>query len=120
MTDCHMTSCVLEFVVIARTEAAMPQMKLKLEVNGRVLLPAEVRRQLGVTAGDTLLAESDENGLRIWTADIALRRAQSLVSELVSKDRSLVDELFAERRAEAKRFDEKFGLTPKPKGRARK
>ena len=90
---------------------------MKVEANGRVLLPADVRRQLGVGPGDTLLAQVDEGGLRVWTPEIALQRARAMVSEFLPADRSLVDDLYAQRRADTARSDEKFGLTARKKRR---
>jgi bifunctional DNA-binding transcriptional regulator/antitoxin component of YhaV-PrlF toxin-antitoxin module len=111
---------VLDYASVARKEAVVAPLRLKLESNGRVLLPADVRRQLGVSAGDTLLAALDADGLRIWTQAIALRQAQSFVSEFVPGNVSLVDELLAGRREDAKTSDEKLGIVPRPKGRGRK
>jgi AbrB family looped-hinge helix DNA binding protein len=98
----------------------MAPLRLKVEANGRVLLPAEVRRQLGVSAGDTLLAAIDADGLRIWTQAIALHQAQSLVSEFVPGNASLVDDLLATRREDARRSDDKLGAAARPKGRGRR
>lgn len=74
-----------------------------MDPQGRVLLPAPVRRQLGLEKGDELLLEIDDDGrVALATAELAWRRAQSLFDG-VSRDSSVVDELLAERRAEAAR-----------------
>ena len=81
----------------------MPIVVTKVDSNGRVALPAEYRRQLGLEAGDRVVVELDDCELRIVSQREAIRRVQELVAQYVSPDRSLVDELIAERRAEAAR-----------------
>lgn len=69
---------------------------------GRVVLPATIRRELGLNEGDELVASTDGERL-------VLERRETLLEELrqelhdATGDRSLVDELIAERRREAKR-----------------
>lgn len=82
----------------------MAAMRVKLEANGRVLLPAEVRRQLGVSPGDTLLLDVDANGIHLWTQAMAIRALQEAVAVAVPAGVSLVDELLQMRREEAARL----------------
>ena len=81
----------------------MQQRATKVDRHGRVVIPAEYRRALGLRAGDAVVVQLDEGALRILTRAQAIRRAQEIVAKYVSPDRSLVDELIAERRAEAAR-----------------
>ena len=83
----------------------MPPIEVKLESNGRVLLPAEVRRALGVQPGDTLLLDVGEEGILLWTRDMAGRGLQALVSRSVPAGASLVDELSMMRRADDATLD---------------
>jgi hypothetical protein len=54
--------------------------------------------------GDELLIEPvGEGELRLRTPEQAIKAAQAIVARRVPKDRDLVAELIAERRAEAKR-----------------
>lgn len=69
--------------------------------NGRVVIPAELRRQLGVETGDRLILDLDEDGVVIRTPAMALRRAQALVRRYVPPGRDLAAELLAERREES-------------------
>jgi antitoxin PrlF len=71
--------------------------------NGRFVIPAELRRALGVGEGDTLLVRVAGGEIRISTPEAAIRRAQAAVRRFVPPDRSLVDELVDERREAAKR-----------------
>ena len=81
----------------------MQQRATKVDRHGRVVIPAEYRRALGLRAGDAVVVQLDDGALRILTRAQAIKRAQEIVARYVSPDRSLVDELIAERRAEAAR-----------------
>lgn len=70
---------------------------------GRIVLPAEFRRDLGVDVGDEVRLMWEDGEVRIFTLDHAIMRAQQLVRRYVPEGTSLVDELIAERRAEAAR-----------------
>jgi bifunctional DNA-binding transcriptional regulator/antitoxin component of YhaV-PrlF toxin-antitoxin module len=67
------------------------------------VIPAEHRRALGLEIGDEVIVRVEDNELRILTRAEGVKRAQGLVRRHVKGSRSLVDELSAERRAEAKR-----------------
>ena len=73
---------------------------LVLGKQGRLVIPAEVRVALGLAPGDQL-------HLHVAGSRLVLERPQDAVDELralarnVSKSRSLVDELLAERRLAA-------------------
>lgn len=81
---------------------ATQQIRLKLSENGRVVIPAEVRRELGVEAGGEILLERQENGYRLTTRRQRIREAQRFLSRYVKPGVSVVDELIAERRESAK------------------
>ncbi len=70
---------------------------------GRVVIPLEIRKALGLQEGDVVLWELAEGEARLTTRRERLRRAQDLVRQYVPEGVSLVDELIAERRAEAER-----------------
>ena len=71
---------------------------------GRIAIPAEYRRAFGMCVGDRLFVEVVDGGLRIMTPRQAIKRAQALFGSSAAEDgQSFVDELIAERRAEADR-----------------
>ena len=75
----------------------------KIDKNGRVFIPAEYRQKLGLEPGDEVVVQLRDGDLQIVSHAEALRRVRELIARHVSKDRSLADELIAERRAEAAR-----------------
>ena len=73
----------------------------KLTNGNRVVIPAAIRKSLGLRIGDAVTLVLQDNGeVRLLTQTEAVRQAQALVRQYVDKDRSLVDELLAERREE--------------------
>ncbi len=81
----------------------MEQTATKVDRHGRIVIPAEYRRALGLREGDPVTVQLDDGELRILTRAQAIRRAQEILAKYVPPGRSLVDELIAERRAEAAR-----------------
>lgn len=76
--------------------------RLRVNQNGRVVIPAAFRKALGINAGDQLVLRIEDDELRIMTLKRRLERAQRLVRKYVKPGVSLVDELIAERREAAK------------------
>lgn len=78
------------------------EVRLKINENGRVVIPASFREALGIRAGDELVLRLENDELRITTMKQRLERARALVRKYVKPDRSLVDELISERREAAR------------------
>ena len=74
-----------------------------IDKHGRVVIPAAHRQALGLQGGDTVVLILEGNELQLISQKEGFRRAQEMVRKHVGDDRSLVDELIAERRAEAAR-----------------
>ncbi|MGH8564988.1 MAG: AbrB/MazE/SpoVT family DNA-binding domain-containing protein [Gammaproteobacteria bacterium] len=68
---------------------------------GRVVLPAELRRALGLSEGDEVILRLTDQELHLITPRQAVKKAQALVRRYVPDSVRLVDELIAERRREA-------------------
>lgn len=82
-------------------QAATHRARLTLDSAGRIVIPVEFRRAMNAGEGTQLLARVVDGELRLVTPDMAVKRAQRLVRELVPGDESLVDSLIADRRREA-------------------
>lgn len=70
---------------------------------GRVVIPKPLRDKLGLKEGDTVLFALRDGEVVLTTRIGGLERARALLSRRVPEGVSLVDELIAERRAEAAR-----------------
>ena len=68
--------------------------------NGCMVLPAEVRRAIGLDGAGQLRIEVTEGGAQITTRRQALLRARARIQSIVPAARSLSDELIADRRRE--------------------
>ncbi len=81
----------------------MTSITTHVSAGGRVVIPAEIRRALGLKDGDEVIVSLDDQTgeVRIATRRQRLKQAQDLVKTRVRKGRSLSAELIAERRAEA-------------------
>lgn len=72
--------------------------RLRVNENGRVVIPASFRRALGIHAGDEVVLQMKDDELRISTLTSRVERAQRRVARYPKSGRSLADELIAERR----------------------
>lgn len=90
------------------TKNNMNELSKSVEVHlgrqGRLVIPAALRRLLGFEAGDALIARQEEGRLVVEKAETIKLQLKTRFSQ-VPKDRSLVDELIVEPREEAKRED---------------
>lgn len=76
---------------------------VKMDTAGRIVVPAGIRHRLGVDPGDTLVLKEEDGGIRIQTLSQIIAESQAYFRKFIPKGVSLVDELTAERRAEAER-----------------
>lgn len=75
---------------------------VQLGERGRLVLPAPLRRELGLEEGAHLVLELEGNSVRLVSARDVVDGARGLLADEES-ERDLVDELLAERRDEAAR-----------------
>ncbi|WP_284944187.1 AbrB/MazE/SpoVT family DNA-binding domain-containing protein [Acidisoma cladoniae] len=76
---------------------------LTLAPNGRVVIPANMRAELGLQGGGSLVARLVDGTVVLEPLDAAIRRAQAMVRRCIPDGAGVVDELIAERRAAADR-----------------
>lgn len=79
----------------------MESRSTKIVDGGKIVIPASFRRELGLQIGDTVVMEVVEGELRVRSRDAAITEIQRLVRSFVPEGVSVVDELIADRRAEA-------------------
>lgn len=77
--------------------------RLRINENGRVVIPASFRKALGINPGDEVILRLEDDEIRLSTLRSSLARARRHVRKYVKPGVSLVDELIAERREAAKR-----------------
>jgi AbrB family looped-hinge helix DNA binding protein len=74
-----------------------------------VVIPAEIRRELELEPGDTLMARVESGRLVLERRGEILARLRSELREATQAGTSMVDELLAERRREAQREAAELG-----------
>lgn len=74
---------------------------------GRLVIPAEYRKALGLEPGDPVVLALEGNAVRLATPRQAVKHAQALVRRYIPGNRDLADELIRDRRAEVRRETQK-------------
>lgn len=73
---------------------------------GRVVLPADVRAELGLKPGTRMLLSTEADGsVRLRPYRAVADRNRGVLADIAPAEESLVDELLSERRREAARED---------------
>jgi AbrB family transcriptional regulator (stage V sporulation protein T) len=73
----------------------------KVSGAGRVVVPAELRKEFGIEDGVDVVFSRTEHGIQITTLDQAIQQAQEKVRRFVPEGLSLVGELREDRRQDA-------------------
>ena len=77
---------------------------VKIIEGGKLVIPAAMRRAMGIARGDTVVVELlPEGELRVRSLASAVREAQAIVRKSVRPGRSLANELMRERKRDAVR-----------------
>lgn len=80
----------------------MNAVKAKVSESGRLSIPADLRRAVGLEHGGDVVVELDGRDIRIRTLDEVIARAQALTRQLLGdRPEASVDAFLAERRREA-------------------
>jgi len=85
--------------------------RVRIGRQGRLVVPAELRRELGVEPNDVLVAWIDDGRLVLQRREDIEREIWAMVEGI---EGSMVDELIAERRREAKREAEREARYRRP------
>ncbi len=78
----------------------MASQRGKIAEGGRLVIPADLLRQLGLRTGDSVVIEAGDGELRVRSLKATVARAQALVRRYMPAGDSLVDELIRERKAD--------------------
>ena len=76
---------------------------LNVTEDGRIIIPAQALADLGVNPSESVSAAVVDGEVVLDTLDAVIKRAQAYYRQFVPEGVSLVDELIAERHAEAMR-----------------
>jgi AbrB family looped-hinge helix DNA binding protein len=79
----------------------MARTMTKLGEGGRLVIPSEYRKALGVETGDELVLVLEDKSIRVTTPKEGIRRAQAIIRSYIPEGVSLSEELIAERRQES-------------------
>lgn len=75
--------------------------QVNITPNGRMSLPADIRKRLGLTGGGAVLLEETADGVVLRTAAQAVARAQAISKALTAgRKETSVDEFLADRLGE--------------------
>ncbi len=76
--------------------------EVRITPNGRMSLPADIRKRLGLSRGGALFMEETEDGVVLRTAAQAVARAQAIARRFTGgKPEASVDAFLASRRSES-------------------
>lgn len=83
--------------------------KARINENGRIVIPAEIRAKMNLKPGDTVLMKLDGDGvLRIESHMARIRRIQDELRPYGKPGVLMSDELIADRREEARKEMEEW------------
>lgn len=85
---------------------------VRMNAQGRIVIPAEMRRALGFEPGEELVLYEADGGLRVDTPAGVVRRVRDAFAR-VPAERDLVKELLERRRREQAESDERLQAPPK-------
>lgn len=75
-------------------------LQINITPNGRMSLPADVRKRLGLTGGGAIYLDETEDGVVLRTANQAVARAQALAKQYTGGNPEASVDAFLSRRRE--------------------
>ena len=81
----------------------MTAVRVKMGTNGRLVVPADLRKEMGLVAGKTVILEIVKGELRVRPLEDVVQHAQDRLRKFLGNKPSLSQELLADRRTEASR-----------------
>ena len=77
---------------------AVMTLQINITPNGRMSLPADVRKRLGLTDGGAIYLDETEDGVILRTANQAVARAQALAKQYTGGNPDATVDAFLNRR----------------------
>jgi AbrB family looped-hinge helix DNA binding protein len=111
MNNCHFLMTVSYYKKVTDMDVVVKDSlhaKARLSPNGRVLIPAAIREEMGFAPGESLLIDVEDGVLRIESYRARIRRIQREIAQFAKPGILASDELIAERREEARREEEEI------------
>ena len=71
--------------------------------SGRIVLPAAIRKEFGLEAGERLTVVADEGEIRIFSRQMILDKVRARILEKRGTLKGILDEFLEERREQARR-----------------
>jgi bifunctional DNA-binding transcriptional regulator/antitoxin component of YhaV-PrlF toxin-antitoxin module len=81
----------------------MSEIRTRIGLGGRVVIPARYRKKIGVEVGDEVVLVLDGESVRLLTPRQAVKQAQAIVRRYIPAADRLADDLIEDRRREATR-----------------
>lgn len=75
--------------------------ELPMQENGRIVLPSELRKALGLAKGDKVMIEAEGDQVTLTTARLRRKRAQMIAKRYARPGVSVVEDFLAEKRTDA-------------------
>ena len=75
----------------------------KVNENGRILIPAAIREEMGIKAGDDMVLTLEDGVLRVESYRAVIRKVQEEMQQYKKPGVLVSEEFIAERREEARR-----------------
>lgn len=80
----------------------MQKIRTQIDMHGRVLIPATIRKKLNLKPGDTLTLRATEDEIKMVSMKSVIREARELLKKYKNPDSSMVDEFIEMRRQESR------------------
>jgi AbrB family looped-hinge helix DNA binding protein len=97
---------VTYFVIYWYISMKIEGIQARINQNGRIVVPAVIRKGMGLKLGDSVVMSLEDGVLRIEPHRARVRRVQESLRKVIPADQVLSDELIAESREEAQRETE--------------
>jgi|NOAtaT_6_FD_contig_21_10321144_length_380_multi_5_in_0_out_0_1 AbrB family looped-hinge helix DNA binding protein len=86
----------------------MSDIRTQIDSNGRILIPASIRKQFEIKTGDVFVLRVIDGEIHMVSLNKVIDEAQQLIRQYVPEGVSMVDELMQMRREEFLSEEEKY------------